>query len=124
MQTIRGRLTAWYSAALALTLAAFAAVLYLDRRNASYQGLDQRMRSEAALTAGILAESYRARGVLVRPDTAARPVLIPGVAALLGAVPHLLIVTARAGSPLFASADARALTVQQVVPLHRHAAAA
>ena len=36
MQTIRGRLTAWYSAALALTLAAFAAVLYLDRRSASY----------------------------------------------------------------------------------------
>src|SRR5207302_324270 len=83
MQTIRGRLTAWYSAALALTLAAFAAVLYLDRRNASYQDLDQRMRSEASLTAGILAESYRARGVLVRPDSAARPVLIPDVAALL-----------------------------------------
>src|SRR5947207_1476198 len=103
MQTIRGRLTAWYSAALALTLAAFAAVLYLDRRNASYQDLDQRMRSEASLTAGILAESYRARGVLVRPDTAARPVLIPDVAALLEAVPDILIVTARDGSLLFAT---------------------
>src|SRR5947208_3244145 len=55
MQTIRGRLTAWYSAALVLTLAAFAAVLYLDRRSASYHDLDQRMRSEASLTAGILA---------------------------------------------------------------------
>src|SRR6266699_2318931 len=119
MQTIRGRLTAWYSAALALTLAAFAAVLYLDRRNASYQDLDQRMRSEAALTAGILAESYRARGVLVRPDTAARPVLIPDVAALLEAVPDILIVTARDGSLLFASSDARALTFQQVEQLHR-----
>jgi len=123
MQTIRGRLTAWYSAALALTLAAFAAVLYLDRRNASYQDLDQRMRSEAALTAGILAESYRARGVLVRPDTAARPVLIPDVAALLEAVPDILIVTARDGSLLFASSDARALTFQQVEQLHRIATA-
>ena len=123
MQTIRGRLTAWYSAALALTLAAFAAVLYLDRRNASYQDLDQRMRSEAALTAGILAESYRARGVLVRPDTAARPVLIPDVAALLEAVPDILIVTARDGSLLFASSDARALTFQQVEQLRRIATA-
>src|SRR5256886_2756224 len=123
MQTIRGRLTAWYSAALALTLAAFAAVLYLDRRNASYQDLDQRMRSEAALTAGILAESYRARGVLVRPDTAARPVLIPDVAALLEAVPDILIVTARDGSLLFASSDARAVTFQQVEQLRRVATA-
>src|ERR1051326_5589590 len=97
MQTIRGRLTAWYSAALPLPLAAFAAVLYLDRRSASYQDLDQRMRSEASLTAGILAESYRARGVLVRPDTANRPVLIPDVAALLEAVPDILIVTAGDG---------------------------
>ena len=55
MQTLRGRLTAWYSGALALTLAAFAGVLYLDRRSASYQDLDQRIQSEAALTAGILA---------------------------------------------------------------------
>src|SRR2546422_253098 len=66
MQTLRGRLTASYSAALALTLAAFAVLLYLDRRSASYQDLDQRIQSEATLTAGILAESYRARGSLVR----------------------------------------------------------
>src|SRR5213595_3549409 len=110
MQTIRGRLTAWYSAALALTLAAFAAVLYLDRRNASYQDLDQRMRSEAALTAGILAESYRARGVLVEPDTANRPVLISEVAAVLEVVPDFLVLTSRDGRLLFASPDARALT--------------
>src|SRR6266550_1448524 len=97
MQTIRGRLTAWYSAALALTL--------------------------AALAAGILAESFRARGVLVRPDTAARPVLIPDVAALLEAVPDILIVTARDGSLLFASSDARALTFQQLEQLRRIATA-
>jgi two-component system OmpR family sensor kinase len=123
MQTIRGRLTAWYSAALVLTLAAFATVLYLDRRSASYQDLDQRMRSEASLTAGILAESYRARGVLVRPDSAGRPVLIRDVAALLEAVPDILIVTARDGSLLFASSDARALTFQQVEQLRRIATA-
>src|SRR3989441_7307285 len=80
MQTLRGRLTASYSAALALTLAAFAVLLYLDRRSASYQDLDQRIQSEATLTAGILAESYRARGSLVRADTSGRPVLIADVA--------------------------------------------
>jgi len=123
MQTIRGRLTAWYSIALALTLAAFAAVLYGARRRASYQDLDQRIQSEAALTAAILAESYRARGVLVRGDTAGRPVLIPDLAALLEAVPDYLIITARDGSLLFASPDARALTFQQVEQLRLVAAA-
>ena len=123
MQTLRGQLTAWYSGALALTLAAFAGVLYLDRRSASYQDLDQRIQSEVSLTAGILAESYRARGVLVRADTAGRPILIPDLAALLEAVPGFLIITARDGSLLFASSDARALTFQQVEQLQRPASA-
>ena len=123
MQTIRGRLTAWYSIALALTLAAFAAVLYGARRAASYQDLDQRIQSEAALTAAILAESYRARGVLVRGDTSGRPVLIPDLAALLEAVPDYLVITAREGTLLFASPDARALTFQQVEQLRLVAAA-
>src|SRR5213076_1886033 len=123
MQTLRGRLTAWYSGALALTLAAFAGVLYLDRRSASYQDLDQRIQSEASLTAGILAESYRARGTLVRADTAQRPVLIPDLAALLEAVPDFLVITARDGSLLFASSDGRALTFQQVEQLRSLASA-
>ena len=104
-------------------LAAFAAVLYVDRRSASYQDLDQRIQSEASLTAGILAESYRARGVLVRADTAGRPVLIADLAALLEAVPDFLVITAHDGSLLFASSDARALTFQQVEQLRRLASA-
>jgi heavy metal sensor kinase len=123
VRTLRARLTAWYAAALALTLAAFATLLYLDRRSASYQDLDQRIQSEATLTAGILAESYRARGVLVRADTADRIVLIPDVAALLEAVPDFLIITARDGNLLFASPDARALTFQEVEQLRRLAGA-
>ncbi|HZH80015.1 MAG TPA: hypothetical protein VFD68_01845, partial [Gemmatimonadales bacterium] len=123
MQTIRGRLTAWYSLALALTLAAFATVLYFARRSASYEDLDRRIQSEASLTAGILAESYRARGVLVRADSAGHPVLIPDLAALLEAVPDFLVITARDGSLLFASSDARALTFQQVERLRALASA-
>jgi two-component system OmpR family sensor kinase len=110
VESIRGRLTLWYATALILSLAVFAIVLYLARRNASYQDLDRRIQSEADLTAGILAESYRARGVLVELDTARRPVLIPEVAAVLEVVPDFLVLTSRDGRLLFASPDARALT--------------
>src|SRR2546422_8002766 len=102
-ETIRVRLTVWYSTALALPLAAFSVALYLARRSASFQDLDQRIRLEAELSAGILAESYRARGVLVRPDTAGRPPLIQDVAALLEVVPPFLLITAHDRSLLFAS---------------------
>jgi len=117
VQTIRARLTTSYSTALALTLTAFAAALYFARRSASFQDLDQRIRSEAALGAAILAESYRARGTLVRADTGGQLQVIPDVAALLEVVPDYVIVTARDGALLFASSDVRALTFQQVEQL-------
>jgi heavy metal sensor kinase len=110
MESIRGRLTIWYATALIVSVAVFAIVLYFGRRSATYQDLDRRIQSEADLTAGILSESYRARGVLVEKDTAGRPVLTPEVAAVLEVVPDFLLVTSRDGRLLFASPDARALT--------------
>ena len=110
MDSIRGRLTLWYATALIVSIAVFAVVLYFARRSATYQDLDQRIQSEADLSAGILAESYRARGSLVEQDTAGRPVLTAEVAAVLEVVPDFLIVTSRDGRLLFASPDARALT--------------
>ncbi len=103
METIRGRLTAWYSIALVGTLAAFAVVLYVTRRSASFEDLDRRIQSEAVLSAGILAESFGSRGVLLVRDT-----LIPEVAAVLEAIPDFLIITHADGRVLFASSDARA----------------
>jgi heavy metal sensor kinase len=103
-------MTIWYATALILSVAVFAVVLYFGRRSATYQDLDRRIQSEADLTAGILAESYRARGVLVEKDTAGRPVLTPEVAAVLEVVPDFLLVTSRDGRLLFASPDARSLT--------------
>ena len=105
MDTIRGRLTVWYATALILSLAVFAVVLYFARRSATYQDLDKRIQSEADLTAGILAESYRARGTLVEQDTAGRPVLTADVGAVLEVVPDFLLVTSRDGRLLFASPD-------------------
>src|SRR5439155_8166211 len=121
--SIRGRLTLWYATALILSLAVFAVVLYFARRSASYQDLERRIQSEADLTAGILAESYRARGVLLEQDTAGRPVLINEVAAVLEVVPDFLLVTSRDGRLLFASPDARALTFPEFEQLLQLAAA-
>ena len=113
MESIRGRLTIWYATALILSVAIFAVVLYFARRSATYQELDRRIQSEADLTAGILAESYRARGVLVEKDTAGRPVLISEVAAVLEVVPDVLLITSRDGQLLFGSPDARSLGFSQ-----------
>ena len=110
MATIRARLTAWYATALAATLASFAIVLYVSRRQGSFQDLDRRVGSEADLSAAILASVYRAGGLVVAVDTQRHPVLAQEVAATLEAVPDYLIVTHAQGRVLFASADARALT--------------
>src|SRR5256714_819073 len=118
MESIRGRLTIWYATALIVSIAVFAAVLYVGRRSATYQDLDRRIQSEADLTAGILAESYHARGVLVEKDTAGRPVLTQDVAAVLEVVPDFLLVTSRDGRLLFASPDARALTFTEFEQLN------
>ena len=118
MESIRGRLTIWYATALILSIAVFAVVLYFARRSATYQDLDRRIQSEADLTAGILAESYRARGLLVEKDTAGRPVLTTEVAAVLEVVPDLLLVTSQDGSLLFGSPDARSLGFTQFEQLN------
>jgi two-component system, OmpR family, sensor kinase len=123
VQTIRGRLTAWYATALTITLAVFAALLYVARRGASFEDLDARVRSEADLSAGILMEINRTGGVLVRQDAAGRPILTQEIAATLEAVPGFLIITHQSGRVLFASADARALTFDEFEQL-RHLLAA
>src|SRR5438067_3220043 len=111
-------MTVWYATALILSIAVFAVVLYFARRSATYQDLDRRIQSEADLTAGILAESYHARGTLVEKDTAGRPVLTADVAAVLEVVPDYLLVTSRDGRLLFASPDARALTFAEFEQLN------
>jgi len=118
VESIRGRMTVWYASALILSIAVFAVVLYFSRRSATYQDLDRRIQSEADLTAGILAESFHARGVLVEKDTAGRPVLVQEVAAVLEVVPDYLLVTSRDGRLLFASPDARALTFAEFEQLN------
>jgi heavy metal sensor kinase len=124
MQTIRGRLTAWYASAVALTLVAFAAILYVERRSASYQELDQRIRTEADQTNGILSEIYGSGGQLLQRGVGGTPELIAQVAATLEPVPGFLLIT---GSDsvglLFASADVRAAGFSVLEQIHQLARA-
>ena len=83
METLRGRLTAWYATALTLALVGFAVALYMTRRHASYQELDRRVASEAELTAGILAGVSRAGGAVIQRDPSGRPALVSELAATL-----------------------------------------
>ena len=119
MQTFRARLTAWYVAALTLTLALFAAAAYFARRRAASEELDRRITSEAELTVAILASVYRAGGALVRADEAGRPALVGELAATLDVVPDYLIITHASGRVLFASAAARALNIAEFEQLER-----
>jgi signal transduction histidine kinase len=117
MATVRGRLTAWYAAALTLTLAGFALVIYSARRRAAFQELDRRVVSEAELTAGILAGVYRAGGVVVQPDEAGRVTLASELTATLDVVPDYLVITTVEGRIVFASAETQPFSFQQVEQL-------
>ncbi len=120
METIRGRLTAWYSTALALTLAAFAIVLYFTRRTASFKDLDQRVASEAEITGGILNSVYRTGGVVVQRGAGQNQLVLSQVlAATLQVVPDFLIITTPQGDVLGASTDANALTFGEFEQLRR-----
>jgi heavy metal sensor kinase len=118
METIRGRLTAWYATALALALTGFVVALYLSQRHASYQELDRRIASEADLTAGILASVSRAGGAVVQRDAAGRPELASELTATLEAVPDFLMITDSLGQVLFASSKTQ-LIFEQFEQLRR-----
>ncbi|HEX9165553.1 MAG TPA: ATP-binding protein [Gemmatimonadales bacterium] len=108
MNTLRQRLTVWYTAALAATVLVFGASLYVDRRITSSREVDQRLMLEAALSTGWLTESERVLGRVVTLDEE-RPALDPGIAAYFEGFRDYLIVTDPHGRPLFLSAETRAL---------------
>lgn len=112
METLRGRLTAWYATGLTLALVGFAVALYITRRHASYQELDRRIASEAELTAGILAGVSRAGGAVMQPDPSGRPALVSELAATLEAVPDFLMIVDSSGDVLFASSNTQLIFEQ------------
>jgi two-component system, OmpR family, sensor kinase len=128
MATIRRRLTIWYTVALAVSVLAFGTALYLERKQASFRELDQRLSLEAELAHRWLAQSYRVLGRIVTTSNL-RPALDPGISPYLDATRDYLIVADSAGHVLGLSDVTRALDAAAVerltapldtLPLTRH----
>jgi two-component system OmpR family sensor kinase len=109
MNTIRRRLTLWYTVALGVTVVTFGTLLYLERRQSSLRELDQRLGLEADLANRWLAESYKVLGRIVAGGNE-NPALDPGISAYLEAVRDYLVVADTAGKVLALSEAARQLS--------------
>jgi two-component system, OmpR family, sensor kinase len=128
MATIRRRLTFGYTVALAVSVLAFGTALYLERRQASFRELDQRLSLEADLAHRWLTQSYRVLGRIVTTSNL-RPALDPGITPYLEAARDYLIVADTAGGVLGLSDVTRAVdaaTLERLtapldtLPLTRH----
>jgi signal transduction histidine kinase len=108
VQTIRQRLTFWYTVALGVTVAAFGTLLYLERRESSLRELDQRLGLEADLANRWLSESYNVLGRIVT-TAGSSPSLDPGITAYLEAVRDYVVVVDTSGGVLALSEASRAL---------------
>src|SRR5919108_4381712 len=108
MNTIRGRLTLWYTVALAVTVLAFATALYLERRQASVRELDQHLSLEADLAHRWLTQSYKVLGRIVTTANL-NPALDPAISAYLEAARDYLVVADTAGQVLALSDVTRSL---------------
>ena len=128
MPTIRRRLTVWYTVALAVTVLAFGAALYLERRQASFRELDQRLGLEADLAHRWLSQSYKVLGRIITTANL-NPSLDPGISAYLEAARDYLVVSDSVGKVLALSDITRALDAADLerltapldtLPLSRH----
>ncbi|MGQ0702153.1 MAG: ATP-binding protein [Gemmatimonadales bacterium] len=113
MRSIRWRLSAGFAVALAVTMAAFGALLYFSWQRTSRRSFDlrqqDRIRLEAELAARYLEESYRVLGRVVTRDSL--PVLEPAIASYFESIQDYFVVVDRQGRVLFASDSAAALPV-------------
>ena len=116
MNTIRSRLTVWYTVALGVTVLTFGGLLYLERRQSSLRELDQRLALEADLATRWLSESYNVLGRIVT-TAGTSPSLDPGISAYLEAVRDYLVVTDTTGKVLALSEAARTLSADALESL-------
>jgi two-component system, OmpR family, sensor kinase len=130
MTTIRRQLATWYVLALAATLVAFGAILYLDRRQSALREIDERLELEANFSVRWLRESYRVLGTL----TSASPGLAspadsvlsidPTISAYFEGTRNYLLITDPSGNLLFASEESRALPFSALQELQQLSATA
>jgi two-component system OmpR family sensor kinase len=124
VKTIRARLTAWYTVALALALFAFGAALYVELQKPSELELDDRLALESSLAVRWLEDSHQVLGRLVRRDSVPPLVvpdstgladigmtstLNPAIASYFEAFRDYMVIVDRRGRILFLSESAREL---------------
>src|SRR4051812_24324787 len=111
MNTIRRRLTVWYTVALAITVLAFGTALYFERSQASVRELDQRLSLESDLANRWLTQSYKVLGRIVT-NSGLRPSLDPAISAYLEAARDYLVVADTSGQLLALSDVTRTLSAE------------
>ncbi|MGE5231490.1 MAG: sensor histidine kinase [Deltaproteobacteria bacterium] len=115
MATIRRRLAFWYTIALGITVVAFGAALYLERRQSSLRELDRRVSLESDLANRWLVESYQVLGRLVSQPPS--PSLDPGISAYLEAFRDYLVVADTAHNIVALSGVTRTLNADALEAL-------
>ena len=110
MNSIRSRLTIWYTVALGATVLAFGLALYVERQASSLEELDQRLTIEADFISQFLGQLYRVNGRVTEPDPflppeipkAERPRQLDQTGrAFLDGVADFVIVADPDGTPLY-----------------------
>ncbi len=120
METIRGKLTIWFTVALVLALAAFAGALYYELKQPSDIALDQRTELETSFAVKWLEDSYRSVGELVVADTTGYnlpPTIKSRISAAFESSRDYLVVTGDSGDVVFASDAARNLRFEALQAL-------
>ena len=111
MRSIRSILTLWYTVALTATVLAFGVTITLLERKANLADLDERLRGQTQLVAGLLEAEYRADPrVTEELSDPLTTLLREGIVERLEPVPGWLIVVDSAGRGVYGSAEVRRLT--------------
>ena len=111
MRSIRSILTLWYTVALTATVLAFGVTITLLERQANLADLDERLRGQTRLVAGLLEAEYRANPrVTEELSDPLVTILRDSIVERLEPVLGWLIVVDSAGHAVFGSAEVRRLT--------------
>jgi two-component system OmpR family sensor kinase len=100
VRSIRWRLTLAYALALAVTLTAFGATLYITRQQTGLRSLQDRLHLEAELSAQYLSNSHGVLGRIVSEDP---PTLEPSIAPYFESIRDFFILADSAGRALYLS---------------------